>query len=385
MTASASTPGMDTVPRMAKTFQVKSPLLLSLYGIIPLSFLIVLADYLFFGFQLRDKYLPNNPAALVMWAVIFNFPHIVSSMVTLADDEYIPFYKKRLTKALLIIVISVLTVNILFPLALPGPAAMVTTLLFFAVFATYTMYHVLSQQFGITMMLMQAKPGGRDYEIWRWLATVAATSMYAMVFVRYNLEAVNIAGYTAYQLAQGLAGIFVALAVIQGFRLSRQSKRELGSWYMYSNLAMLIATYSFLLMGYGIFVIAIPRFVHDLTAFMIYSVHDQNRNREVQHNYVYKYLSFLKIPPLILCPILAIALANFIECGSFLFDAWLGFGSVSECAIQRFYTPASAENALPQSMQLWLQIMFICGFFHYYIEGFVWKRDSIHRHSISFT
>lgn len=366
-------------------FKVSSPLLLSLYGIIPACFLIVLLDYLFLGNQLRDQYLPTNPASLVIWAVIFNFPHITSSLITLADDEYIPFYKQRFLKALIIIVVAVLAINFLIPLLFSRQVAAGTSVLFFLFFATYTMYHVLSQQFGIGMMMMKARPGTSAYERWRWFATIAATCMYAMVFVRFNLEAVVINGISAYQVMLAIAAVFVALAVIQGFYLTRESQRELGSWYVYSNLLMLLSTYALLLLGYDIFVIAIPRFVHDLTAFIIYSVHDQNRNREVKHNYVYRYLSFLKIPPLILCPLLAILVANSVECGSYLVDAWMGFGSASECVLQRFYTPATPANALPQSMQLWLQIMFICGFFHYYIESFVWKREAIHRHSVSFS
>ena len=375
-----------TLPLAARNFRVSSPLLLSLYLIIPFCAVLVVADTLWFGHQLRDVYLPSNPATLLVWAVVFNFPHIVSSLVTLADDEYIPFYRQRFTRALLIISIAVLTVNVLFPLLFPRNLAVATHFLFFGFFATYTMYHVLSQQFGIGMMLMRARPGGRGYEAWRWLATLAATTMYGLVFVPYQTQKIQLGGMPLYQLAEAAAGVLVLLAVIQGFRLSRQSQRRLGSWYIYSNLVMLLATYTFLKLDYGIFVIAIPRFVHDLTAFIIYSTHDQNRNREVQHNYIYRALSFLKIPPLVLCPILAIVLANTIECGAFLFDMNAGFvQSASECVMNRFYTPATPANGLPQSMQLWLQIMFICGFFHYYIEGFVWKREAIHRHSVTFS
>ena len=66
-------------------------------------------------------------------------------------------------------------------------------------------------------------------------------------------------------------------------------------------------------------------------------------------------------------------------------DFGLGFNPAlnSECFATHFYTP-SVENPLPDYMRVGMQIMFVCGFFHYHIEGFVWKREAIHRHSIAF-
>ena len=173
-----------------------------------------------------------------------------------------------------------------------------------------------------------------------------------------------------------------------GFALTRQSQRKLGTYYIYSNLLMLIAAYIFLIMGYGFFVIATPRFIHDFTAFIIYSAHDQNRNREIKHNYVYRFLSFLLIPPLVLCPVLAIVLANSIECGAFFTDMLIGFGAdftFTECVMKHGWTQRESLVDIPLSMQVGTQILFVCGLFHYYIESFVWKRDSIHRHAVKFT
>lgn len=388
MSVVSSAVGSSDAPQVTRVpinFKVSSPFLLSLYGIIPLCFLLVLVDYLFLGNQLRDTYLPKNPATLVIWAIVFNFPHITSSLITLVDDEYLPFYKQRFVRALTVIAVFVFIINIVIPLLFPGNIAMITTALVFAFYATYTMYHVLSQQFGIGMILMRVKSDSAAYERWRWLATGAASFMYGMVFGEEYLKMIKLGEYNAYEIAQAVAAVFIVFATIQGYFLTKQSQRQLGTWYVSSNIAMLIATYVLLMMDYGFFVIAIPRFVHDITALTIYSVHDQNRNSVKKHNYIYRRLSFLGIPPLILCTLLAIVVANTVQCGSYLFDSWLGFVSVSECALSHFYTPSTAANPLPQTMQIWLQIMFICGFFHYYIEGFVWKRDSIHRHAIAFT
>lgn len=368
-----------------REFSVSSPMLLALYAVVPLSLFVVALDIGFFGHAVRD-FLPQNPGELIFWAIIFNFPHIISSLITLADDEYIPYYKKRFSKALMIIVVGVLFINIAVPLFAPDNVALGLYGLFFLFFASYTMYHVLSQQFGIGMMLMKAKPGTNLYQAWRLTATVAATSMYMLVFARPNFESVKFDGFTLFDVTLVIAAIFVVVSSVIGFLLTRDSKRSLGTFYVYGNIFMLLTTLLFSFLDYGFFVILIPRAIHDLTAFMIYSVHDQNRNREIKHNYFYRFLSFLPIPPLLLCPILAIALANSIECGAYLFDFTLGFdpGANSECALTHVYKP-SVENALPMSMQVGLQIMFICGFFHYYIESFVWKREAIHRHSVRFS
>ena len=371
-------------PLMSREFRVNSYLLLSLYTIIPVAILTVLVDKLFLGNVLRDHYLPSNPATLLVWAIVFNFPHIVSSLVTLADDEYIPYYKKRFGKALMIIIAGVLLVNVLLPMVLEPKYATGLYGLFFIFFATYTMYHVLSQQFGIGMMLMKVRPT-KHYESWRWLSTFATAAMYGMVFAKPNLQAAQFGAYTVYDMALVFALVFVVLATIVGLTLTFGSQRRLGTVYVTTNVIMLIATLSLLYLDYSFFVIAIPRFVHDITAFIIYSTHDQNRNREVQHNYIYRFLSFLSIPPIILCPLLAIVLANSVECGAYMLDVGLGFSHIaSECVVSRFYHPV-VENGLPLSMQVGLQIMFICGFFHYHIESFVWKREAIHRHSVAFS
>lgn len=364
---------------------VSSRFLLALYAVIPLSVLLVAIDYLLLDNQLRDQILPKNPSALAIWTVIFIFPHITSSLITLLDKEYLSFYKKRLLMPLIVIISGVVSINMLLPFLVEESSFRIVTIAFFIFYAAYTMYHVLSQQFGIGMALMRLKSSGLIYESWRWLASAGATLLYVMVFAEYLLKGAQVGGYSAYAIAQLLAWILISLASLQAIIIALQSKRSLGTAYGYSNIAMLWAMASMVSLGYSFFAIAIPRLIHDITALTVYSVHDHNRNSIKPRNYVYKKLAFLGVPPLILCTLLAIAVANSLQCSGFLLDSWLGFKSISDCAISHFYTPASPTNALPESLQIWLQIMLITGFFHYYIEGFVWKRDSLHRHHVSFS
>lgn len=378
---------MSTLAQPFQKLAVNSYALLALYAVIPFSILLVIVDVLFLHGSVKN-YLPANPSALMFWAIIFNFPHIVSSMVTLADAEYIAFYKARFTKALSIIVLAVLSINVFIPALFPGQLSMLVSVVFFVFFSSYTMYHVLSQQFGIGMMLMKVRPD-KQYEAWRWLATFATSIMYAMVFVEWSDKPFLETPYTLYQYLSVAAGAFTLLAVLQGLSLTRASQRQLGVWYVYSNLLMMLVSYVLLMMGYKFFVIAIPRFVHDITAFIIYSTHDYNRNTEQKKNIIYRFLQFIPVPIWVLCPILAIVLAHSIQCGSFVADLFLGFGDTAkafnECPAVGYFDTTPASNGLPSNMQLWAQVMFICGLFHYHIEAFVWKREAIHRHSVSFS
>ena len=70
-----------------RNFIVSSPLLLGLYAVLPFSILVVLIDQLFLGEILLKKHLPIKPSDWAFWAIVFNFPHIVSSFITLADKE----------------------------------------------------------------------------------------------------------------------------------------------------------------------------------------------------------------------------------------------------------------------------------------------------------
>lgn len=364
---------------------VSSRFLLALYAVIPLSFLLVTLDYLLLSNQLRDQILPKNPSALAIWTVIFIFPHITSSLITLLDKEYLSFYKKRLLVPLLVIIGGVIIINIVLPFVLDTSSYKTLTAIFLVFFVSYTMYHVLSQQFGIAMMLMKLKSVGLKYEIWRGLATTGATLLYLMVLAEYALKNAQFGEYNAYTIMQLLALVLIAIASIQAVIIAQQSKRKLGTNYMYSNVLMLWAMFTMLWLGYSFFAIAIPRLIHDITAFTVYSVHDQNRNIVKPHNYIYKKLAFIGLPPLILCVLLAIVVANAVQCGGFYLDGWLGLQSSGDCFMSMYYTPASPTNALPESMQIWLQIMLITGFFHYYIEGFIWKKGSLHRQHVSFT
>ncbi len=364
--------------------KVHTKTLLSLYAIIPVTFIFIGLDWALFDFQFRDHWLPKNPTDLVLWAIIFSFPHITSSFITLADKDYLKFYRGRLIKGLGIAGAFVLTANVLAPLVLADQQLERLAIVFFLTYATYTMYHLLSQQFGLGMMMMRA-PRTSLFQVWRWSSTLVAVGVYILAYGGWLLGNRQITGMAMAQWIDYGIVFFLVGAIAFGLWQALYSQTQLGKQYLYANLAMLVAIYLALKLDYLIVAIIIPRFVHDITAFVIYSVHDHNRNRQQSHNLIYRALRFIPISPLLLCIPLAILVANGIECGFYLVDSALGFDTrgISECFFRKDYR-TNDLNHLPASMALWAQVLFIASFFHYYLEGFVWRQDSIHRHAVNF-
>lgn len=375
-----------SVAFQSRFLTVSSTSLLLLYLVIPATLLFVALDTFVWQSRWRDQVLPVNPADILFWSIIFNFPHIVSSMVTLVDREYWQFYRRKLIRGMLVIVSGALFINFLVPIFAGREAADQVFLVFFLFFSGYTVWHVLSQQYGIGMMLMRVAPASRLYLLWRWLSTVAGTSLYMLVFGQSLIRDIMIANVSLVEWITDIALILIVLSTLTGLPLLKQSTRWLGTCYGMGNLLILPTSYLMLDLGYGIFVVVIPRFLHDLTAFMIYSVHDHNRNLESCPNRIYRRLRIIPLSPFVLCPLLAIFLANSIECGSILFDTLMGTAhSLPQKCLLDPLPALQFTRDVPGSMALWIQVTFIIGFFHYYVEGFVWKRDSIHRHSVRFS
>jgi hypothetical protein len=332
-----------THARSATALTVSGSLLMALYSIIPACAAVVVIDMLLLNRTLSINYLPSSPEQWLIWAVIFDTPHILASFFSFADKEYYRFYRPRLLKALAAFSIAVVLFTMIVPLVLPGPLETILTILFSAFVITYTMYHVLSQQLGVAISMMKIRPG-KLYNPFRWCATIAGTFLYALALVDKDLY---FAGVRFGGIVEILAAIFIAITCVLGYKVAKDSNNRKGVLYLYSNIAMLIAIYAFLELGYGVFVVVVPRFVHDITAFYIYSVHDNNRNLQTRHNYIYRSLYFLS--PLIVCPVLAVVLSA----------------------------------ALKQSV-LFVTPLLIVALLHYYVEGFIWRGDTLHRRQVAF-
>lgn len=318
--------------------------LLALYAVVPLSLLIAAADILLLDSRLRHDVLPYSPDRWPLWSVVFGLPHIVASLVTMADREYLAHYRHSLLWPL-VIAATGSSICVLGPQPI-GQQAL------FIFLAFYTIYHVLSQQLGITLVMMGTPPT-RAFHAWKWLSIFSGFAIFTLVFGHaYGLRHVMLGSFRLYDLLEVMAGVLMALTFAFALRLTPRSRNRLGTWYLWGNVALLATAFLTLELQYTVFTILMPRVIHDLTAFTVYITHDMNRNAEQPRNLVYRLARFTRLPPLVLLPVLAIGIAYFITTS-------LHIAAVSV-------------------------LMFTITLLHYYFEGFIWRGPNPHRQQISF-
>jgi hypothetical protein len=322
--------------------QVDCRWLLALYAVIPLSLLIVATDELLLDRTLHS-YLPSSPEYWAFWAVIFGLPHIVASLITMADREYIAHYRHSLTWPIVLFAsISVL--------GIVGPQPYSYRLMF-GIVALYTAYHVLAQQLGLTLMMMNTAPS-RAFKVWKWTALAAGVALYLAVFRELGLGRIWLGSIYLDQFLSHLGCALSAVLVILGMYVHRQSRTRMGRWYMWANVAMLGSVGWVNELGYTLFVILIPRIIHDITAFSVYVTHDTNRNRGEPRNVVYRLARMTRLPPMILLPVLSIAIA---------------YGLT-----------------VNQHYPLAIVVITTVTLLHYYFEGFIWRGPNPHRRHCGF-
>lgn len=321
-------------------WRVSTKWLLSLYLLLPIGLTFVLVDMLVFDSALRDLHLPEFPATWAVWAILFNTPHILASIILMADPSYLEFHKKRLMGPSVVIVVGVLVTPIIFGYTV-----------FHVGFALYTMLHVLSQQFGIAAMLLRAHQCV-SYQIVRWTAVLASSIVYFFLFSGNDWGSFKIINIPLTVLGACAAALLLAtMTVFAVFTYKKSAPGKIASYFFWSNVLMVWLSLLFWLMDYSIVTIMVPRAVHDLTAFSVYAVHDQNRNVDKPKNWFYQSLAFTRLPPLLLCPLLSVGLAYLLLRGD---SYWV------------------------------VTTNYILAVLHYYIESFAWKKNSVNRLSVRF-
>jgi hypothetical protein len=323
--------------------QVDCRWLLALYAIIPACLGLVFLDALVLDGQAVLHVLPADPMLLPLWTVLFGLPHIIASLVTMADREYLQHYRHSLLWPLILFA-GISAAGILGPQPYGGQAL-------FLFLAFYTIYHVLAQQLGLTLMMM-GNPPTATFKIWKWLAIVAGTLIYVNVYGASYLGYSAVAGLSYYDLLNYTAALLCAGLLVLAVGLSRRSQTRVGRWYLWGNVLMILSALLINELGYTLFVILIPRVIHDVTAYMIYISHDANRNRERPVNLVYRALQFTRLPPGILLPVVSVLIA-------FVLSSY-------------------------QSLPLVSILVLTVGFLHYYFEGFIWRGPNPHRRHLVF-
>lgn len=318
--------------------------LLALYAVVPVSLALVLLDSLALDGQLIREHIPIDPMHWPFWTVIFGLPHIVASLLTMADAEYLSHYRRSLLPPL--IGFAGLT-----SLAIFGPQPLGEQAMFIFL-AFYTIYHVLAQQLGLTLMMMGVRPS-RVFKTWKWLSILCGFVIYVTVYSASALGYELFAGVSVFEFLMGLAGLMCAAVIVLAVRLGRTSQNRIGVWYLWGNVAMLTSVLLIHEIGYTLFVILIPRVIHDITAFMIYITHDTNRNRAAPVNLIYRLTHFSKLPPIIVLPAASIAIAYVL-------------------------------TSLQDDFKLVLVVALTITLVHYYFEGFIWRGGNPHRQHIEF-
>lgn len=316
--------------------------LLALYLVVPLALTTWAVDAVFLDSSLRAQ-LPDKPTDFFLFELVFGWPHIVASTIILATNaEYLNLYRRRLA------VVSAVVIAFF----LVGYFTLPYSALFF-VAATATIIHVLKQQIGIGRGA--ARVSSRTYTLWGWSSIGVGVVLYNALFLSelnaYRSELVM------------LAGILAVPSVVLAVRLHRDIATNLGRLFLWSNTALVVSALAFYAAGYGIFAIAVPRVVHDTTAFAFYIAHDVNKHRRGPRNRLYRFANGMPGGTWWVTPALAIATAYVLaQHGDAIFHVLSG---------QVF------ADSVPKAISLGL--LGYLGMMHYYYESFTWKTGSPYR------
>ena len=318
-------------------------MLLALYVLLPFSVFLVIFDQLIWHQLLQQRILPANPEQWPYWSLVFGLPHIVASLITLADREYLIYYRRRLAAPLFWISVFVAS-----GILGPQPAS---SLILYSVLAIYTIYHVLAQQLGLSAMLMGRKPN-QLFRWWKWIAIFSGVAIYIDLYGSPYFHSVESSRGYGSLILPGMALILCVAQLAISFRLVMDCKSALARWYLMANSLMLMLLFVFNTLGYSILVILIPRVIHDLTAYFVYVTHDINRNRSVAKNYFYRLPFFRIAPLLVVLPVASLSIAYLLS--------------------------------ISQDYELIGALILVLYFLHYYCEGIIWRGGSPHRRSMEF-
>ena len=318
-----------SVPSPAHPAAVRIDRLLWPYLVVPLSLAFVAFDRLVMHGKIAPL-LPRHPDQLLFFTLVFTLPHIFVSHLLFFDREYIASYGRRLVVVMLALIALTATLLVVSPIAIGALGLL------------WTCYHITAQQVGLVGM--QLRTPAWDFKLWRGLslflgcgglvcgAEVMGSSPLRGLFLLLSLL---------------VAGPWMWLAV----RLSRRAPPT-ARRYLWANqllFASVVATWAG---GYPMIGALMPRVVHDMTAFYVYSVHDTNRNAVQPRNLFHKLLAPLHLPAWLIAPVIALGLT--------------------------FWLQSRGSQFLVMQVSYWLSAV------HYYFEGFVWKGPTLHRRHAPF-
>jgi hypothetical protein len=287
--------------------------------LIPVLYALAVIDLYAFHGALRQR-APEGMDRLFLFPFFFGYPHILLSLFSFFDADYLRAYRARLLWGLPPILIAV--------------AWLVTrsTELVLAVFTSVSVCHVFAQQTGIARGFTKATP--LQFGAWRFLCVVPFS---ALPFFRL--------------VPQIALPCFVAVAssAIFAIFLLRSASSRSGFWYLFGCQGLVLVTLHLSILNYPLFVVLIPRVVHDLTALYFYAVHDRNRN-------AFEVRNLLLQPLRGLGQRWTMALPFALGLGAFTLNAFV-FRST-------------------------MAVLLTLNFVHFYTESFMWRRGAPHRSAV---
>lgn len=299
-------------------------LLFAPYAIVFLALITIFIDYIL-KLDLQNIF-PTSAEQLLVLGIIFENPHIVASNVMMLNGEYLQFYKRQLIIGLSLVVgLSVVLITLF------GVKAFLTF------FYTWTIYHVIRQQIGIGKMVN--RQSSRVYTIWSWLFLMISLAI-AFSVGYFHTDTLIVPRQTLLLAISILLSLFLVFSLVCLMRL----KNRQGRLFLTANVALILTAVLSLFAGFPLFVILLPRIVHDTTAFIIYINHETNRSTPHRKLFLYR-----AIPSL---PIWATLLTF-----SLLWGAALTYSGT------------------------WITVWIAIGLalVHYLTEAFTWRHGSLHR------
>jgi small-conductance mechanosensitive channel len=207
---------------------------------------IALTDSLF-HLGIKDM-LPESAQNLIWYPFIFGTPHIVASFFSYAHSGYYTHYKKLILQSL---GVSLLLVFVSF-IFLPHYAMYL--------FIAYTMYHVASQQIGLSRPYSTNKT---SYDMWKYFSLVGIIAI--TLFVGGENMMVPLTIMLPFLLYTG--SISLGLATFFGYETFKTWNYGMATVALFT-LALLV-----ILLGYPFVGILMARLSHDISAYSIYITH----------------------------------------------------------------------------------------------------------------
>jgi hypothetical protein len=317
-------------------------LLLGLYAVIPLCLLLRLLDSWFWQDYLLHT-LPSSPYHFILFQIMFGTPHIIASAVLLVTNtDYLNHYKVNLIIMTLAIGVAYIVGNMLLPYRL-----------LYVVVATWTVYHVLKQQYGVARGVCRLP----EYDFNRLLgfSVMAGVCVYVGIFLRQSLDDSQIVWI------KGFAVVFCAGLAWHTFNCQSLVTTVFGKMFLWSNALLVLTSFYLYVEGYYFFAILVPRFVHDATAYIFYVTHDYNKHHQQPQNALYRYAKRCGIHIFVVLPVISFSLAYVLQ----------AYGDAMMNAISQFLLGKEFYKMVTVGLLGYLALM------HYYTEAFTWKHSCL--------